>query len=136
MNAKEFAELVANSAAAEYVRLAVPAPEHETVGMAVLNSSGIRIVVSLEQAETLVETSGALSGDDDEPAVKVCILSAATSMPMTIMRLSRAAGYVYSQWFRDHVNALVDAGQLVRTARGIRRPKSSSSAKQQPVSVS
>lgn len=41
--------------------------------------------------------------------------------PVTMKKLARLAGYAYTNYFRDAVNALADAGLLVRSRRGIRR---------------
>lgn len=51
MTPKEFAFLVAHGAASELLRLGVPRPEQETVGVAVVECVGVRVIVSLSPYE-------------------------------------------------------------------------------------
>ncbi len=58
--------------------------------------------------------------------VEECIFRAAPSSvesPVSTKRLSRAAGYGCSSYFRDAVASLVDRGFLVRVTGGIRKAK-------------
>ena len=58
--------------------------------------------------------------------IDLAILEAApapTAPPITIKRLARLSGYSYTGYFRDAVNGLVDAGQLLRTRQGVRRAR-------------
>ena len=55
--------------------------------------------------------------------VETCILEAApgqTDRPVSIKQLATRAGYRYTLWFREAVNSLVIAGELVRTSQGVR----------------
>lgn len=58
--------------------------------------------------------------------VESCILDAAPAAPnrpVTMKQLAKMAGYSYSDWFRREVDALVSAGELVRTSQGVRRAR-------------
>lgn len=51
MSPKEFAAAVAHGAAAEFVRYAIPLPDREAVGTAILEDAGVRIVISITRYE-------------------------------------------------------------------------------------
>jgi hypothetical protein len=56
--------------------------------------------------------------------VEACILEAAPApheRPVTLKQLAKRAGYSYSEWFRKEVDKLTQAGELVRTGKGVRR---------------
>jgi hypothetical protein len=60
----------------------------------------------------------------DPESVAGCILAAANAeKPVTMTRLAKLAGYSYTQWFRDQVNALVESGWLIRSKKGVRLAK-------------
>lgn len=80
-----------------------------------------------------VKIHGDITSDDmpppvvlpmDRRAVESCILEAApaySARPITMKQLAKLAGYSYSDWFRREVDALVGAGELIRTGAGVRR---------------
>jgi hypothetical protein len=55
------------------------------------------------------------------PAVDEAILEAASAKRVTIKKLAALAGYAYTQWFRERVNSLIEAGKLSRTSQGVCR---------------
>lgn len=135
----------AHDVAASLVRGGLDAADRETVGVAVVESGGIKVVVSvtrhlgechfhpapgfdtnghrIEPEKTPKEKPIGADGEQGSP-VACCIMEAAPlphEPPVTLRKLSRLAGYSYTRWFREAVDELVVAGKLVRSSRGVKR---------------
>jgi len=78
------------------------------------SEDGIKVKVSIGRSSATPPAAHDLS------EIEQIILEAATSKPVTIKKLAALAGYAYTKHFRDAVNSLIDAGQLVRTRCGVR----------------
>lgn len=131
------AESHAHQIASALAAAAVPAPESSVTRSARIEGSGIKVVVTIVKDESMHISPETLAqieamrlaqeppkcpGSVGSSDVSQCILEAApTGRETTLKALARRSGYAYTQWFREKVAALVDAGKLVRTARGIRR---------------
>lgn len=65
--------------------------------------------------------------DPPAPDLKIegvaqCILEAAPcDVPITLTELAKRAGYQNTAWFREHVDSLVVARQIIRSAKGFMR---------------
>ena len=92
---------------------------------AAMRAASIALVIASDAyRELLLGSASAGHPAPERRQVESCILEAAPGpheTPVTLKQLAKRAGYSYSEWFRREVDALVVAGELVRTGKGVRR---------------
>jgi hypothetical protein len=138
MSPKEFCHLIAHGAASEFLRLQIEKPDTETVGVAILDIAGVRIVVSMTRydgpAQLHLTSEGAaqLGLPQHPPAIESLrdiekeIFAAAPAnhqKPMTVKAIARRtkSKYGYNTHFRESVRRLIEKGFLERIPGGVRR---------------
>jgi hypothetical protein len=58
----------------------------------------------------------------EESSVRANILEACPAEAVYMIELAELAGYAYTEWFRNHIDALVEEGKLRRSKKGVWKP--------------